>query len=348
MKGMSLYTMSAGFLIQMLTGRFKAHDRSESLLKTPEGSIRIDVYEPVGPSRGTILTINGLAPLGNRDPRFERVNRAMAGSGFRVVSPFMDDLCSYKIGVQNIRQVRAFVEAVQKDSSLAPQGRVSIFAPSFAGSLSMIAAVDPAIADGIDAICALGSFASAPSVIEKLFVEHDVDEYGRLILLLNYLHFSIGRNREVEQALKLAIEDSYFHYRAPMLPEYLETMEPENRLMFESLRKNTAVRNFHWSIIEQAAISRGHSIEDLSLMRDSLLDNLKAAVSLIHGQQDTVVPSEESRKLYAILKKAGKQVRLTITPLLSHGDQKSPVWNLHHLPGLVAGFGFFFRHARQV
>lgn len=340
--------MSASFLLQMLSGRFRPHDRSESLLRTPEGSIRIDVYEPTERPQGVILTVNGLAPLGNRDPRFERVNRAMAGCGFRVISPFMDDLCSYKIGVQNIRQVRAFIEAVQKDRTLAPRGRVSIFAPSFAGSLSMIAAADPAVSSGVDAICALGSFASAPAVIEKLFVEHDVDEYGRLILLLNYLHLSIGQNAEVEQALRLAIEDSYFHYREPMLPDYLELMEPSNRIVFESLRKSVAARNFHWKIIERRGQQKGQSVEDLSLLRDSVPGGLKAAVSLIHGKQDSVVPSSESRKLYEYLKKAGKKVRLTITPLLSHGDQKSPVWNLHHLPGLIAGFGFFFRHARQV
>ncbi|MCB1164889.1 MAG: prolyl oligopeptidase family serine peptidase [Leptospiraceae bacterium] len=339
--------MSTSFLLQTLTGRYRAHDRREVQFSTPDGALRADVYEPPHPPRATILTINGLAPLGNRDPRFERVNRAMAGTGFRVVSPFLEDLCQYRIGVQNIRQVRGFIEAVL-ESEYAIKGRVSIFAPSFAGSLSMIAASDPAVSNRIDAICALGSYASAPAVIEKLFVEHDVDEYGRLILLLNYLHLSIGRNQEVEQALKLAIEDSYFHYRAPLLDGFLDMMQPENRLLFESVRKYTSARNFHWKIIERNAARKGQTVEDLSLASPEVIANLKAAISLIHGKNDAVVPASESVELYELLKKAGKKVRLTVTPLLSHGDQASPILNLHHLPGLVSGFGFFFKHARVI
>ncbi len=328
----------------------------EELLPTEDGEIRIDVYEPgstenstrAARCRGVILTINGLAPLGNRDPRFQRLNRAMAGIGYRVISPFMSDLCNYRIGVQNIRQVRSFIEAVQKDAVLCPDGHLSIFAPSFAGTISLIAATDPAVRDGIDAICALGSFASAPNVIERLFVDSDVDEYGRLILLLNYLHLSIGRNPSLEKAIQLAIEDSYFHYRSPELPAYLRRMDPEIRILFESIRSSDTVRRFHWNVIENRGRNIGQNPDDLSATNASVIQNLKAAVALIHGKEDKVVPASESRQLHRMLKKSGKEVRLTITPLLSHGDQNSVLGSLHHVPGLIAGFGFFFKKAKRV
>ncbi len=364
-----------GFLFQMLTGRFKPHSRVERSLATEEGDVRIDVYDPgtgnvneeqasvgswplkpaldskkVGsfsrkPHKGIILTINGLAPLGNRDPRFERLNKAMAGAGYRVISPFMQDLCDFRIGVQNIRQIRTLIEAVQNDAELCPSGRLSIFAPSFAGTISLIAAADPAVHDRIDAICALGSFASAPNVIEKLFVDTDVDEYGRLILLYNYLYLSLGRNPELERALQLAIQDSYFHYNEPALPAHLATMSPENLRLFDSIRSNEAVRRFHWNVIEKRGKQKGHSPDAISAAQASVIQNLKASVALIHGQDDRVVPASESRTLHRLLKNAGKESRLTITPLISHGDQTSPLKSLHHIPGLLAGFGFFFKKA---
>lgn len=347
--------MSAGFLFQMLTGRFRPHRLSEDILVTDDGEVRIDIYDPLlrgaplpaSRCRGVILTINGLAPLGNKDPRFQRLNQAMAGIGYRVISPFMQDLCNYRIGVQNVRQVRSFIEAAQNKQDLCPDGHVSIFAPSFAGTVSLIAAADPAVRQGVDAICALGSFASAPNVIEKLFVDSDVDEYGRLILLLNYLHLSIGHNPQLERALKIAIEDSYFHYREPELPSCLKRMTPSDRKLFESIRSSVAVRRFHWNVIEKQGRVRGHSPDDLSVANSSVIQNLKAAVTLIHGQDDRVVPASESRQLHRMLKDSGRDVRLTITPLLSHGDQTSVLGSIHHVPGLLAGFGHFFRRARR-
>ena len=166
-----------------------------------------------------------------------------------------------------------------------------------------------------------------------------------MILLYNYLYLSLGRNPELERALQLAIQDSYFHYNEPALPAHLATMSPENLRLFDSIRSNEAVRRFHWNVIEKRGKQKGHSPDAISAAQASVIQNLKASVALIHGQDDRVVPASESRTLHRLLKNAGKESRLTITPLISHGDQTSPLKSLHHIPGLLAGFGFFFKKA---
>ena len=125
-------------------------------------------------------------------------------------------------------------------------------------------------------------------------------------------------------------------------------MNPESRYLFESIRSSQSVRRFHWNVIENRGRTLGHNPDDLSAAHASVIQNLKAAVALIHGKEDKVVPASESRQLHRMLKESGKEVRLTITPLLSHGDQNSVLGSLHHVPGLIAGFGFFFRKARNL
>lgn len=338
--------MSLPFLFQLLTGKYNWHTRRQWFTETLTGPVECDVYEPAGPSKATILTINGLAPLGQRDPRFERVNRAMAGCGYRVISPFIEDLCKFKIGTENIRQIRAFIEAVLSDKSVCPDTNVSIFAPSFTGSLCLIAAADPAISYRINSICALGSFGSAPAVIEKLMCDDNADEYGRQILLLNYAHLSIGKNQEVENALRLSIEDSYFRRNPPELDSYLPEMKAENKMLFEQLRSDADFRTSHWKKIVEEGSKQGHKLEDLSV--DLVASGLQAAISLIHGKDDLVVPSNESVQLYKLLKKQGKNASLTVTPLISHGDSQNPLRYLHHVPALIRGFSFFFRNTNPL
>lgn len=335
--------MSLSFLIQLLSGKFAWHTRRQIFLDTLTGEVECDVYEPAGSSKATILTINGLAPLGQRDPRFERLNRAMTGCGYRVVSPFMKDLCSFQIGTENIRQVRSFIEAALNDSTLCENGRASVFAPSFTGSLCLIVAADPAISDRINSICALGSFGSAPGVIETLICDQNADEYGRQILLLNYLHFSIGRNPEIETALRLSVKDSYFRTNPPELDSFLKTIKPENREFFEKLRIDSEFRTMHWKKIVEEGKKQGHRLDDLSA--DLVASGIKAAISLIHGKDDTVVPSQESIRFYQTLKQHGKNANLTVTPLISHGDSQNPLKKIHHIPRLIRGFSFFFKNA---
>jgi len=81
----------------------------------------------------------------------------------------------------------------------------------------------------------------------------------------------------------------------------------------------------------------------LSVRSDSC--GLQAPVFLLHGEDDRVVPSSEYRVLAEHLRRAGVDVDLVLTPLLSHGDTAIGPRALLHAPTLVRGLARFLGNA---
>ncbi|PJZ84890.1 alpha/beta hydrolase family protein [Leptospira harrisiae] len=305
--------------------------------------LKADCYIPKSKPLGTIVTINGLAPLGNRDPRFITVNKSLCKIGYTVVSPFFDEICDYKISLRNIDDIKDSILFISNQKDICPSGKVSIFAPSFSGSLSLVAASDQKIAEKINCICAIGAFAKVDDVIENLFANQNLDEYGRMILLLNFLPISIGKNQSLFTAIKLAILDNYYKSKDLRLEPHYKKMKKADRVIFDQLKNDTEFRIKHWKNV----VKNGGKSRDLisALSVTNHIQSLNLPILLIHGLKDDVVPAYESTMLHEKLLQRGVESKLCITTLISHGDTGFGISTLWELPKLISSFSFFFLKA---
>ncbi|MCC5813894.1 MAG: transcriptional regulator [Leptospira sp.] len=342
MRKISHWLMSLRFLIGLQSKNISLPDIETLDIPIRNGSLIADIYRPLGRSKGLILTINGLAPLGNRDPRFILVNKSLCNLGFTVISTFYDEICDFKISLRNIEDIKDSISYITGDKNVSPQGKLSIFAPSFSGSLSLIAASDLEIANNLNTICTIGAYGNVETIIQNLFSNQELDEYGRMILLLNFLPISIGKNDSLFTALKLAIIDNYFKYKDNLLePHYLQ-MSKENRDLFDQLKMDRNFRIKHWNIILKKGGENRILLTKLSVT--NYLDTLSLPILFIHGEKDDVVPANESIMLYNHLSSRGLDCKLCVTNLISHGDTGFSLKILLELPKLVNSFSFFFKH----
>lgn len=311
---------------------------------TSAGPVICDVYRPAR-SRGRIVTINGFAPLGSRDPRIINVNEALVYAGFTVVSPTIPEICEFKIDPGHVKLIDTLLCDIASDESLGEDHSVSVLAPSFSGSLCMLSAFQNPNPAHLKAVCMIGSYADAESTLGTVFLDPAVDEYGRLILLKNFIHWSLGRIPGMQKALRTLLHDNYFQPPVPAYPAHARTLQPSTRRVLERLRTQEAFRTLQWKRILQGASRARTTLSRLCLLKNAR--RVTTAVTLIHGQKDNVVPSEQSRILHNALLGHGINSSLVITPLLSHGDSRITISEAPALVDLCRGFAHFFHSAEM-
>jgi hypothetical protein len=333
------------FLIGLQSSDPTLESISELRIPIRNGSLSADVYHPHhGESKGTIVTINGLAPLGNRDPRFIIVNKSLQKIGYTVVSPFYREICEFKISLRNVEDIKDSIQFIASDRQLTPTGKVSIFAPSFSGSLSLIAATDPEIMKLLDTICTVGAYGNVETIIENLFSIQELDEYGRLILLYNFLPISIGSNPSLFQAFEYAILDNYHKNKDNLFQPHFSKMKKKDQILFERIKNEPEFRIEHWrKIVKNGGKSR-ILLTELSVLHH--ISKLNLPILLVHGEKDDVVPPSESKLVYDSLQSRKVKSKLCITNLISHGDTGFSLKTVLEIPKIIDSFSFFFAHVR--
>lgn len=304
------------------------------------------VYRPAGRrARGTILVVSGMSVHGHRDARLTAIGRAFASVGFVTVLPQYSDIENFRITAKTIDSIAATIRAVAGDPLLGSDGKVSLFSPSFSAAMCIIAAARPDTTKLTAAVCSIGTFGNVDTVIRFLLERQDADEYGRMIVLRNFLHLSIGSNPGVEKALEICYLDNGFHRAEPELPAYLESLPAADRQVFTRLRNDPSFRVGHWERILNAGGKMRSLIDDLSVVHR--LSSLRTPVALIHGADDSVIPPSESVMIYQELLRLGIPCRLVLTSLITHGDTAIGIASLLELFRLARVFAFFLRNAER-
>lgn len=333
------------FIARLISGRCGKTVSHNIMLGVAGGIIPAIVYLPANAVkiRGTVISIAGLSVHGTDDPRIILLNRAVALSGFAVVSPVIQEINSFKITAESIDHIADIALAVIQQKSLCPSGTVSFIAPSFSGGICLAAAAKRAIARRINAVCTIGTFSDVRKVLRYLMESRESDEYGRLIILKNFVHYAVGVRPELERALELAYLDNGYQREVRELDSWLIRMSSENRRLFLKLRDD---REFRIAIWEKAEAVMRH---ELNIFEEMDIAGYAADISghcvLIHGECDNVIPPAESAMMHEALLRAGGKSTLAVTPLVTHGDTKYTVSMLPKLVTLISAFGAFFKSA---
>ncbi|MFH0976346.1 MAG: prolyl oligopeptidase family serine peptidase [Spirochaetota bacterium] len=340
---MTNITSSAKFLAQQ---HFKKHFPVFCFTYKEAGNnIDFTVYEPeikiANPklSGKTILAIHGMSPLGADDPRFISACKSLSGCGYIVVAPHIESIRNLQIDPSAIDQIISIINTITDNKYICPEGRLSVFAASFAGGLALIASCNENIAQKISSICLIGSFSSMEKSIYYLLSNQDSDDYGRLIILKNFLKYSINVSDEIYKALDIAISDNFLCREFPDLPGFLNTMPLKDYDIFIRLMNDPYFRQYHWD-----RIKKNRDFEQIldKVNSETTFNKISASILIMHGVNDKVIPALESIRLYNELRRTQVRTKLILSPLLSHSEMKINVNVIPAVADLLKGMSFFF------
>ena len=151
--------------------------------------VTVHVYSPRGISFAPgIVIVHGMHRLGIDDPRLVNSARAVASSGFFVMTPLVPGIADYRVERESADLIGTAAQSFAQELNVP---KVGILAISFSGGLSLLAASDPQFSQSIAWVASVGGyydlahvlrfFATGEAVRPDGSIEHmQPHEYGPL------------------------------------------------------------------------------------------------------------------------------------------------------------------------
>jgi pimeloyl-ACP methyl ester carboxylesterase len=274
-----------------------------------------------------MVVAHGIHHLGMDEPRLVSFSRAMAGSGFAVLTPQLASLADYRVdsdSIATIGESPAWLEA------RLGAGPVTLAGVSFAGGLALLAAGDPSYAPHVRAVFVMGGYDDLNRVARFLVTDqaelpdgrltpYTAHEYGALVFVYAHLDqfFSAADLPAAHEALRL------FLWEQPSDAQlYLRKLSSAGRATMDTMLTHHVDR-LRPQIL--AAIS-ADGPELSALSPEGRLGNLRVPVYILHGSTDDIIPSTESLWLEKEMP-APQLGAVLITPAFAHVDpEKKVAW----------------------
>jgi hypothetical protein len=283
-------------------------------VNTRYGPIRARLYRPVGSPTRAALLVGGVQPLGIDEPRLTHFAREVAASGWAIVTPELPDLVAYR---------------------LTPRSTdIGLVGISFAGGLSIVAAGRPTLVDRTRFVFSLGGHGDLPRVLRYLCtgIEPAVDGAGTTRPPHDYglavLAFGLSTRLVPQEQLPALQEGLTTFLRASGLyaanPSESENLFRRARELEDALQEPS--RTLMHEVNERDVMALGAQLlphvgtfgDDPGLSPERSMPP-RAPVYLLHGLDDNVVPSAETRLLGRWLDGKTK-VHAVLTPLITHAE----------------------------
>ena len=260
---------------------------------------------------GAMLLVLGVNNVGRNHPVVERVADALARTGVAVLVPDSRVLLEGRLEAGEVDGVVRAFELLAGRPEVDAQ-RVGIVGFSVGGSLALLAAADPRIADRVRFVNAFGAFGDASTYLASAAAHAYRDESGSDVPWTPsplareiYLQFMLnqvadaGDRRALEGALG---NDVLAAARPPPDPELRASLETDAARTIHDLLTADSLADAERAIDALPAPSRAF-IEGISPVRH--VAGLRAGVYLMHDTEDHHVPFVESRALATALDGAG-------------------------------------------
>jgi pimeloyl-ACP methyl ester carboxylesterase len=307
-----------GPLLRFETYNVTAQD--VSILMT-DGPVRARLYTPVGVKHPQgMVAVHGIHHLGMDEPRLVGFAKAVASSGLAVLTPQVDSLADYHVDQDSIGIIGE--SAVWLGDRLGG-AQVTVTGISFAGGLSLMAALDPHYASHMRALVLMGAYDDLARVSRFLATgiqelpdgtkePHPAHDYGASVFVYAHLRqfFPPADLEAAHEALR-----DWLWERPDQARMAMEKLSPPARATMDALldRRIDEVRPRILNAIladeaELAAISP-----------HGRMDGLRVPVYVLHGSADNIIPPAESLWLAQDIPRA--EVRdVLITGAFSHVD----------------------------
>jgi len=261
-------------------------------------SIEADLYVPqgAGPFSAEVFSM-GAPPLDLDSPRLVRIAEDSARSGVVMLVPFSERLDDERIEPEEIDALVAQFQYVQSLPYVKKEN-VGYFGASVGGSLALVAAADPRIADDVAHVVSFGGYYDALDTFGAIATEHiryeDVDEpwdprrHAERVMAKQFI-YELNDPRDRELLTRLFLD------RDAVAQDELVSLTPVGRESYDFLANDDEVQEF----IDRLPQSMRDKLEYLS-PRASIGD-VKAELFIVHDKADPYIPYTESRRLEAAL-----------------------------------------------
>jgi dienelactone hydrolase len=301
-------------------------------------------YEPQSRESLPVLLVPGVHASGIEEPRLVGVARDLASVGTPVLTAELADLTRYEITSRSTDMIEDAALWLLQQPELAPGGRIGIIGISFAGGLSISASGRPSIRDRVGFVMSFGGHGDLPRTLRYLCTGVQPDgtmrpphDYGVAIILLGAADQVVPADQV--QPLRNAILTFLDASRLDMVDK------AQSQATFARARELAA------TLPEPASTLMNYvNDRDVARLGPILLPHVEemaddpalsparaaapsAAVYLLHGADDNVIPAIESELLAQELRKRGVVVDKLVTPLITHAEVDRPpsiseVWRL--------------------
>ncbi|MBM2851427.1 MAG: hypothetical protein HW418_4369 [Anaerolineales bacterium] len=304
------------------------------LVSTRQGEVPAQFYRPDGTVRRAALLVPGVHSMGIAEPRLTALARDLAGSGIAVMTLALPDLMGYHITARSADVIEDAVAWVAAQPDLAPDGRVGMVGISFAGGLSIVAAGRPAIRDRVAYVVSFGGHGDLGRVLRYLATGEAVQapgvvtrpphDYGVAVILY------AGADRVVppEQVASLREGIGTFLLASQLT---LVNMDQANA-MFQKARDMvkplpepsatylTYVNDRNVKALGPILVPHIGLDADPAASPERAPLPPSAPVFLLHGDDDTVIPSAESVVLGEYLRQKGVDVHVLLSQIITHAE----------------------------
>jgi pimeloyl-ACP methyl ester carboxylesterase len=327
------YSMLVHFVSPQASGpllRWESNDvtTQEVTIPTPAGPTPARLYLPAGVNHppGIVIT-PGIHHLGIDDPRFVNLSRAVAASGFAVLSPALSALADYHVDASSISTIGESASWLDQHLNRGP---VTVIALSFSGGLALLAADDPQYAPHIRALVVFGGYDDLARVSRFLATDAAELPGGRLIPMKAhdygasvyvYAHLSQFFSQDdlpvAHEALRYWLWEQPENAR-PLIAH----LSPSGRATMEAL----VARRIDSLSPQLLNAIRADGADLAAISPQGKLQSLRVPIYIVHGATDTIIPYTES--LWLEREVPRKMLRgVLITPVFGHVDpQKTSDW----------------------
>lgn len=313
-----------------------------TVVPTRFGAVPAVVYEPAGRTRRTTLLIPGIHSLGIREPRLTVLASELAASGVRVVTMALPDLTTYTITPRSTDVIEDAVSWLVTRPGWAPDGRVGIIGVSFAGGLSIVAAGREPIRDKVSYVVSFGGHADLPRVMHYLATGDEPSvpglhtipphDYGLAVLL-----YGVASQGVVPLSQVRGLRDALDTYLLASQLTLVDTTQAG--VTFARARDMAAAlptpASVYMTYVNNRDVTKlGPVVAPFidKLGTDPALSPVRTAaglpagrVYLLHGDEDSVIPTAESVLLGEYLRAKGVETRVLVSTLITHAEvNRSP------------------------
>lgn len=191
----------------------------------------------------SIIVFSGFSVKGYQDERLKALAKALASVGFNTLIIRIEDIEELKISLTTSREIQQCIKHFATNNRFSKNGKVGIVAPSFSAGLVLKACSSDGIDQYVNGICCIGTYANIESSVNYVMKNENTDNYGRNILLYNFiLGNQLSTNTDIVLLLKAAIEDNGHKRIKPILPEIIESTDQNTKELWNKINSNSEFR----------------------------------------------------------------------------------------------------------
>ena len=292
----------------------------------PDGTeLPADLWLPASASAdrpvGAVILVSGINSQGRAHPSLARIGAAISRAGAGVMIPELPVFFEARVDATEVGRIVASFERLAQQPEVDPD-RIGIMGISVGGSLALIAAADPAIADQVRWVGAFGAYADAGEIMTSV-VSHQYRLDDQIIdwdpaLLVRQVVFGLVTeqvtNGRDHGYLYGAYDDLNNRDVHPIPDAHLPLVSEAGRAAEAIILSRTLPEAE--AALAAAPVAMRQVLDGISPIR--YVDDIKATVFLMHDVSDHHIPYSNSRELAASMDAAGVTVHLGEFRLFDH------------------------------